>query len=50
MNAVRIQNRRTAHDEGAWVREAAAEYARKTQLARRADPARPPATEGEEEA
>ncbi|WP_417561978.1 1,2-phenylacetyl-CoA epoxidase subunit PaaA [Microbacterium sp.] len=31
MNAVRIQNRRTAHEEGAWVREAAAEYARKQQ-------------------
>lgn len=29
MNAVRIQNRRRAHEEGAWVREAAAEYARK---------------------
>jgi ring-1,2-phenylacetyl-CoA epoxidase subunit PaaA len=29
MNAVRIQNRRTAHEDGAWVREAAAEYARK---------------------
>lgn len=29
MNAVRIRNRRAAHDEGAWVREAAAEYARK---------------------
>ncbi|QAY58699.1 1,2-phenylacetyl-CoA epoxidase subunit A [Microbacterium protaetiae] len=32
MNAVRIQNRRTAHEEGAWVREAAAEYARKQQV------------------
>ncbi|WP_029146143.1 1,2-phenylacetyl-CoA epoxidase subunit PaaA [Microbacterium luticocti] len=32
MNAVRIQNRRTAHEEGEWVREAAAEYARKQQL------------------
>ncbi|MFB8388249.1 1,2-phenylacetyl-CoA epoxidase subunit PaaA [Microbacterium sp. NPDC055910] len=29
MNAERIRNRRNAHDEGAWVREAAAEYARK---------------------
>jgi ring-1,2-phenylacetyl-CoA epoxidase subunit PaaA len=29
MNAVRLQNRRTAHEDGAWVREAAAEYARK---------------------
>jgi ring-1,2-phenylacetyl-CoA epoxidase subunit PaaA len=29
MNAVRIQNRRDAHDEGAWVREAAAQYAKK---------------------
>jgi len=29
MNAVRLQNRRSAHEEGAWVREAAAEYARK---------------------
>ena len=31
MNAVRIQTRRDAHEEGAWVREAAAEYARKQQ-------------------
>ena len=31
MNAERIRNRRNAHDEGAWVREAAAEYARKQQ-------------------
>jgi ring-1,2-phenylacetyl-CoA epoxidase subunit PaaA len=29
-NAVRMENRRTAHEDGAWVREAAAEYARKT--------------------
>jgi ring-1,2-phenylacetyl-CoA epoxidase subunit PaaA len=29
MNAERIRNRRLAHEEGAWVREAAAEYARK---------------------
>jgi ring-1,2-phenylacetyl-CoA epoxidase subunit PaaA len=29
LNAARIQHRRDAHDEGAWVREAAAEYARK---------------------
>ena len=29
MNAVRLQNRRTAHEDGAWVREAAVEYARK---------------------
>ncbi|MCK6080786.1 1,2-phenylacetyl-CoA epoxidase subunit A [Microbacterium sp. EYE_5] len=29
MNAVRLQNRRRAHEDGAWVREAAAEYARK---------------------
>ncbi|MEO5920400.1 MAG: 1,2-phenylacetyl-CoA epoxidase subunit PaaA [Pseudolysinimonas sp.] len=28
-NAQRIQNRRDAHEEGAWVREAAASYARK---------------------
>ena len=28
-NAERIERRRTAHEEGAWVREAAAEYARK---------------------
>ncbi|WP_109209842.1 MULTISPECIES: 1,2-phenylacetyl-CoA epoxidase subunit PaaA [Microbacterium] len=32
MNAERIRNRRNAHEEGAWVREAAAEYARKQQL------------------
>lgn len=29
MNAVRLQNRRAAQEDGAWVREAAAEYARK---------------------
>jgi ring-1,2-phenylacetyl-CoA epoxidase subunit PaaA len=29
MNAVRLQNRRSAHEDGAWVREAAAAYARK---------------------
>lgn len=27
MNAVRLQNRRAAHEDGAWVREAAAAYA-----------------------
>ena len=32
MNAVRLQNRRDAHQDGAWVREAAAEYARKQAL------------------
>ncbi|HKT57153.1 MAG TPA: 1,2-phenylacetyl-CoA epoxidase subunit PaaA [Microbacterium sp.] len=32
MNAVRLQNRRDAHEDGAWVREAAAEYARKQAL------------------
>lgn len=31
-NAERIERRRTAHEEGAWVREAAAEYARKQAL------------------
>lgn len=29
-NVQRMQRRRAAHEEGAWVREAAAEYARKT--------------------
>ena len=29
MNSERIRNRRNAHEDGAWVREAAAEYARK---------------------
>jgi ring-1,2-phenylacetyl-CoA epoxidase subunit PaaA len=29
MNAARVQHRRDAHEHGAWVREAAAEYARK---------------------
>ena len=28
-NVQRMQRRRQAHEEGAWVREAAAEYARK---------------------
>ncbi|MFH8251849.1 1,2-phenylacetyl-CoA epoxidase subunit PaaA [Microbacterium sp. B2969] len=31
-NAERQRNRRTAHEDGAWVREAAAEYARKQAL------------------
>src|SRR5687768_15529729 len=31
-NAERLERRRTAHEEGAWVREAAAEYARKQAL------------------
>jgi ring-1,2-phenylacetyl-CoA epoxidase subunit PaaA len=34
-NAVRMENRRAAHENGAWVREAAAEYARKTEAAQR---------------
>ncbi|MBD3941865.1 1,2-phenylacetyl-CoA epoxidase subunit A [Microbacterium sp. NEAU-LLC] len=34
MNVERIRRRREAHEDGAWVREAAAEYARKQQLAR----------------
>ncbi len=29
LNAARVQHRRDAHDDGAWVREAAAAYARK---------------------
>ena len=29
MNAVRVERRRTAHEDGAWVREAAAAYAQK---------------------
>ena len=28
-NAERLRRRRDAHEDGAWVREAAAEYARK---------------------
>ena len=42
MNAVRVQNRRDAHEDGAWVREAAAAYATKkaAQAARAADSAR----------
>ena len=42
MNAVRVQNRRDAHERGAWVREAAAAYATKkaAQAARAADSAR----------
>jgi ring-1,2-phenylacetyl-CoA epoxidase subunit PaaA len=35
MNAARLRHRREAHDAGAWVREAAAEYARKQQDAAR---------------
>ena len=42
MNAVRIQNRRDAHEEGTWVREAATAYATKkaAQSARAADSTR----------
>lgn len=42
MNAVRIQNRRDAHEDGVWVREAAAAYATKkaAQAARATDSAR----------
>lgn len=42
MNAVRVQNRRDAHERGAWVREAAAAYATKkaAQAAHAADSAR----------
>ncbi len=35
MNAERLRARREAHEDGAWVREAAAEYARKRADARR---------------
>ena len=31
-NAQRLERCRVAHEDGAWVREAAAEYARKQQL------------------
>jgi ring-1,2-phenylacetyl-CoA epoxidase subunit PaaA len=34
-NAVRMENRRAAHEDGAWVREAAAEYARKSAASER---------------
>lgn len=42
MNAVRVQNRRDAHEDGVWVREAAAAYATKkaAQAARATDSAR----------
>lgn len=42
MNAVRVQNRRDAHEEGTWVREAATAYATKkaAQSARAADSTR----------
>jgi len=35
-NAERLRRRREAHEEGAWVREAAAEYARKQALKQKA--------------
>ena len=35
-NAQRIQHRKTAHEDGEWVRQAAAEYARKQQQQREA--------------
>ncbi|GAA4478609.1 1,2-phenylacetyl-CoA epoxidase subunit PaaA [Microbacterium panaciterrae] len=38
-NAERLQRRRDAHEEGAWVREAAAEYARKRALRQAQGPA-----------
>lgn len=34
LNASRLQHRRDAHEDGAWVREAAAEYARKQRESR----------------
>jgi ring-1,2-phenylacetyl-CoA epoxidase subunit PaaA len=37
-NAQRIQHRRQAHEDGAWAREAAAEYARKHAAATGPDP------------
>lgn len=40
MNAERIRHRRIAHEDGAWVREAAAEYARKQQLREREEAVR----------
>jgi len=43
MNAERLRARREAHENGAWVREAAAEYARKRALA----PSIPRPVEGE---
>ena len=42
MNAHRLQHRRDAHEDGAWVREAAAAYARK-----HAGPMRPEPVEGQ---
>jgi len=36
-NAERVANRQEAHEDGAWVREAAAEFARKNLAAERAD-------------
>ena len=34
MNRERIKSRRKAHEDGAWVREAAQAYARKKNLSR----------------
>ncbi|MCB1280510.1 MAG: 1,2-phenylacetyl-CoA epoxidase subunit A, partial [Salinibacterium sp.] len=31
-NAIRLERRRTAHEEGAWVREAAAAYAERRRV------------------
>ena len=39
LNAARVQHRRDAHDDGAWVREAAAAYARKKDAAARQEAA-----------
>jgi ring-1,2-phenylacetyl-CoA epoxidase subunit PaaA len=36
-NAERVANRQEAHEDGAWVREAAAEFARKNLAAERGD-------------
>ena len=38
-NVQRMQRRRQAHEDGAWVREAAAEYARKEAAQQVADTA-----------
>ncbi|HKT57784.1 MAG TPA: 1,2-phenylacetyl-CoA epoxidase subunit PaaA [Microbacterium sp.] len=47
MNAYRLQHRRDAHEDGAWVREAAAAYAKKRSLSERSETKRSGALAGE---
>lgn len=44
-NAQRVERRRTAHEDGAWVREAAVAYAAKRRAEQSAEPGQPTGSE-----